>query len=94
MYDGVHCNTLEHKLTMLKFQCEIIDQMEGDGLLILAKGLSLHIILSAFISIHSTSKNLVLLLNTPSREALLLQNIVLNSQKFIILDNTTASKSR
>ncbi|KAJ3035702.1 hypothetical protein HDV00_003463 [Rhizophlyctis rosea] len=48
-------------------------QTRGDGLLILSKGLGLRHILLAFLQIHADPRNLVFLVNTPSREVEQLQ---------------------
>jgi DNA excision repair protein ERCC-4 len=49
---------------MLKFHREIIKDFDGDGLLVLGRGLGLDKIISFFVEIHSNPKNLVILLNS------------------------------
>ena len=48
-------------------------QTRGDGLLIMSKGLGVRHVLLAFLQIHADPRNLVFLVNTPSREVEQLQ---------------------
>ncbi|KAJ3066181.1 hypothetical protein HK102_007718, partial [Quaeritorhiza haematococci] len=54
----------------------------GDGLVIVARGLGLRNVLLAFLQIYADSRNLVLLINTPSREIQLLRDDLISASAF------------
>jgi len=76
-------------------------QVDGDGLVIMSRGLGIRKVLLAFLNIYSHNKNLVILLNTSQQETESLRNELAkiqkskNGQSFLkIINNETPSSER
>lgn len=76
-------------------------QVDGDGLVIMSRGLGLRKVLLAFLNIYSHNKNLVILLNTSQQEIESLKEELAiiqksrNGQSFLkIINNETPSSER
>jgi len=76
-------------------------QVDGDGLVIMSRGLGLRKVLLAFLNIYSHNKNLVILLNTSQQEieSLKAELAIIqksrNGQSFLkIINNETPSSER
>ncbi|ORX49370.1 hypothetical protein BCR36DRAFT_291953 [Piromyces finnis] len=97
-------------MNLLKFHKEVIStlmtnpenkQVDGDGLVIMSRGLGIRKILLAFLNIYSHNKNLVILLNTSQQEIESLKQELAkiqktkNGQSFLkVINNETPSSER
>ncbi len=95
-------------MQLLSFQQEILKQLCAvlseekkqydamDGLVILARGLGLDRLLLSLVHIHTTPKNLVLLINTPQHELITLKSMLSNTEslRFHIIDSSQSAAER
>ncbi|CAH1766664.1 7194_t:CDS:10 [Entrophospora sp. SA101] len=90
---------IEQTDLLLEYQKQILTEIvEEDGLLVISRGLGLRIIICSLLKIYSQRKNLVILLNTPSKEELSIKEelaqIGISKPGLRIVNNEMSAKER